>query len=232
MATQILRHPPSSILHPRIVTRWTSPSPTRTLRPHMRAATSPPDVVFLFAAAGFVLYIASRAAVDALTSIADPSPAKMAVAQCMPIAWTALLATAAGRSDVGIGIVFATSIAALALVLGIVTMMSQPRDAPVSGEPPPSARAWPFVIPAALLPLLAGFGGALTWWHALMMFLLGIAIWAVWSAASLHATARPPQTLRRDVRLRFVQFFLAILLAGLRAGLAFKANIPRDTPAR
>jgi Ca2+/Na+ antiporter len=142
----------------------------------MLADMSPPDVVFLFAAAGFVLYIASRAAVDALTSATDPSPARMAAAQCMPIAWTALLATAAGRSDVGIGIVFATSIAALALDLGVLTMMSPPGAASAPDGPPPSARAWPFLIPAALLPLLAGFSAALAWWHALMMLLLAEAL--------------------------------------------------------
>jgi sodium/calcium exchanger protein len=45
---------------------------------------------------------------------------------------------------------------------------------------PGTHRAWPFLMPAALLPLMAGFSGHLNGWHALAMLLLGAAILPVW----------------------------------------------------
>src|SRR5688500_14483094 len=124
------------------------------------AAHSPPDIVFLFAGAGLVLYVASRAAVDALTATRDPRPGRMALGQWMPIAWSALLATAAGHAEIGVGLVFATSVAALGLNLGVLTTLVPPMAAP-----PTTARGWPFVLPAALLPLLAGFKASLNLLH-------------------------------------------------------------------
>ena len=134
------------------------------------------DLVFLFAGAGLVLYIAARAAVDALTSASDPSPGKLAVGHWISIAWPALLATAAGRSEIGVAIALATSVAALAMVMGVLICISGD-----TGGARLRARAWPFVVPAALLALLAGFSGSLTWWHALMLLGLGACVLSVWN---------------------------------------------------
>ena len=138
-------------------------------------SSTTPDIVFLFAGAGLVLYIASRAAVDALTSAHDPSPGKLAFGHWIPIAWAALLATWAGRPEVGVGLVFATSIAAIGMVLGVLTCISHDTDGPRQ-----RAQAWPFVVPAAILALLAGFSGGLTWWHGLMLMGLGACVMSVW----------------------------------------------------
>lgn len=193
-------------------------------------AAGSPNVVLLFSAAGLVVYIASRAAVDALTSATDPSPGKMAVAQWIPIAWTAILATLLGHSEIGIGVVFSTSIAALALDLGVLTIMSPP---PPEAHPP-GARAWPFTIPAALLALLAGFSGSLSGWHALMMSLLGIAIWMVWTSTSdVPPSTAPSQYIPpRARRLNRWQFILAIVIAGLGAYLGIQAIVAADARTR
>lgn len=194
-------------------------------------AAGSPNVVLLFAAAGLVIYIASRAAVDALTHANDPSPGKMAIAQWIPIAWTAILATLLGRSEIGIGVVFSTSIAALALDLGVLTIMSPP---PPQAHPP-AARAWPFTIPAALLALLAGFSGSLSGWHALMMALLGIAIWMVWTATldgPPQASESPQYVPPRTRRLNRWQFILAIVLAALGAYLGIQAIVAADARTR
>ena len=141
----------------------------------LAAVSSTPDIVFLFAGAGLVLYVASRAAVDALTSASEPSPGKLAVGHWIPIACAALLATAAGRAEIGIGLAFATSVASIGMVLGVLTCISH--DVAGSAE---RANAWPFVVPAAVLTLLAGFSGSLTWWHALMLLGLGACVMSVW----------------------------------------------------
>jgi Ca2+/Na+ antiporter len=141
----------------------------------LAAVSSTPDIVFLFAGAGFVLYVASRAAVDALTSASEPSPGKLALGHWIPIACAALLATAAGRAEIGIGLAFATSVASIGMVLGVLTCISNDIAGPAE-----RGNAWPFVVPAAVLALLAGFSGTLTWWHALMLLGLGACVMSVW----------------------------------------------------
>jgi Ca2+/Na+ antiporter len=148
-----------------------------TSRPMLLVVFANSQLVGLFACAGLVLYLAARAAVDALTSPADPLPGRMAAAHWMPIAWAAVLATLAGHSDVGIAILLASSVAAMALVLGVLLCVSNEGD---TGELPRAA-TWPFVVPAALLVLLAGFSGSLSWWHGLMLLALGACIAAVWT---------------------------------------------------
>jgi Ca2+/Na+ antiporter len=154
------------------------------------AVSSTPDIVFLFAGAGLVLYVASRAAVDALTSASEPSPGKLALGHWIPIAAGALLATGAGRPEIGIGLTFATSVAALGMVLGVLTCISND----VAG-PSEHGNAWPFVVPAAVLALLAGFSGSLTWWHALMLLGLGACVMSVWIGR--HRDDDVPQVAKR-----------------------------------
>ncbi len=143
----------------------------------MPLAASSPDIVFLFSSAGLVLYVASRAAVDALTATDDPLPGRMAFAQWVPIAWAAILAAAAGHTDIAITLIFATSVTVLALDLGVLTILSPRQDIVLR-----NARVWPLLIPAAMLPLLAGFSSTLTWIHACMMILLGFAVAGAWRA--------------------------------------------------
>lgn len=222
----------------------------------LAALTATTDVVFLFAAAGLVIYVASRAAVDALTPAGDPSPGKLAVGHWIPMAWAALLATAAGRSEVGVGIAFATSVAALGMVLGVLICISA--DATGRRE---RSHAWPFVVPAALLALLAGFSGSLTWWHALMLLGLGACVLGVWLARrpedeptiAAHAspvavTAPPavetPPTLpattstststspAADKSWRGTQLLLAIALAAAGGWLAYRATTFADDRTR
>jgi Ca2+/Na+ antiporter len=192
----------------------------------MPLSTSPPDIAFLFAGAGLVLYAGSRAAVDALTVTNDPTPGRMALAQWMPIAWSALLATAAGHSEIGVGLVFATSVAALALNLGVLMMLI-----PRLESPPPTARAWPFLLPAALVPLLAGFRASLNWLHALMMLALGVAILVVWKAPRAVGDI-PTATETRPRRVRALQLLIAILLGAVGAWLGYQAVMAADAKTR
>jgi cation:H+ antiporter len=194
----------------------------------LAAGHSAPDIVFLFAGAGLVLYIASRAAADAVTSIKDPSPGRMALAQWMPIAWTAILATAVGRSDIGLGVTFATSVAAVGLTLGTLLLLATHSDASV-----PNASAWPFVIPAAMLALMAGFSGQLTWWHALMMLAAGAAVWAVWRGAAAAPEKERALEQRPDSkRLRTWQLIISIALGAVGAWLAYQAARVADERTR
>jgi Ca2+/Na+ antiporter len=217
--------------------------------------SSTPDIVFLFAGAGLVLYVASRAAVDALTPANAPAPGRLAVGHWIPIAWSALLATAAGRAEIGISIVFASSVAALGMVLGVLTCISNNPDA----GPRERSHAWPFVVPAAVLTLLAGFSGGLTWWHALMLLGLGACVLSVWFArkgdepvvtamttftpapmnpsgvtifTSGDPVTAPPPAERTAGEWRWTRFLLAVALAGAGGWLAYRATTVADDRTR
>ena len=60
---------------------------------------------------------------------------------------------------------------------------------------PSTRRAWPFVMPAALLALVAGFRGSLTWTHAGVLALLGLVVANLWQGAdAVTAGAAEPGT--------------------------------------
>ena len=153
---------------------------------------SPGPGTALIAVGALLLYVASRTAAEALAA-GDPRRAGMrALGHCLPVAAVALMCLlpavtrpdpSGGRPQVAVGLVFATSVACLSLVLGIVTYL-----APVVALPP-SRRAWPFVMPAALLALVAGFTGTLTLTHAGVLALLGVVVMNLWMAGD---EAPPP----------------------------------------
>lgn len=121
------------------------------------------------------LYAGSRLAVEALVGTGPGRPGWRAVGHWMPIICVVLAAVLYRRAEVATGVVFATAVASLSLVMGILAFFS-----PLAAHPA-GRRPWPFVLPAALLPLIAGFSGHLTWTHALMMLILGGAVWALWT---------------------------------------------------
>ena len=133
----------------------------------------------IFALAGVALYAASRTAAAALAGHSLARPGWRAVGHWLPIAVTALVAAARGRPEIGVTLAFATSVASLAFVLGVLNYL-----APMEALPP-TRRAWPFVLPAALLALIAGFSGNFSWIHALAMALLGGALLSTWRDPAL-----------------------------------------------
>src|SRR5687768_2934781 len=134
----------------------------------------------IFALAGVALYTASRTAAGALAGHSLARPGWRGVGHWLPIAVTALVAAARGRPEIGVTLAFATSIASLAFVLGVLNYLA-PMD-----TPPPTRRTWPFLLPATLLPLIAGFSGHFSWVHAIAMALLGAALLSTWRDPSLR----------------------------------------------
>jgi Ca2+/Na+ antiporter len=150
----------------------------------------------LVAAGAVTLYVASRAAADALAG-SDPGKAGLrALGHCLPIAIVALLClrpsmgrpgidpAGIGRPQMAVGMLFANGVACVTLLLGIVTYL-----APLSALPP-SRKVWPFVLPAAMLALVAGFNGALNWLHAGMLLVLGGAVMNLWLGPSADEPVR------------------------------------------
>src|SRR4051794_31623197 len=177
--------------------------PTVAQMTHFSAAS----LLLILGALG--LYVASRAAMDALAR-RDPRPApgRMALGHWTPIVMGSSMAAVAGRADLALGVLFGTTVASVSLAFGIITYLSPP------GALPPSRRAWPFLLAAALLILIAGFGSRLTVTHALMLAALGIAVLAVWRGAA--ADDEGP---------------VAVLLSDLAGPAPTETNAPPQQPA-
>ena len=148
-------------------------------------------VTLMLAAA--LLYAAARIATFALARPDGSDAGRRAVAQWTPIAGTVLAAICLNRADIALALVLGTSVACLSLAVGMVTFLN-----PMQALPP-SRKSWPFVLPATLLVLMAGFSAHLAWWHAIMLLALGGAILAVWlespetpESPGASQAARPP----------------------------------------
>src|SRR5690606_26330144 len=83
----------------------------------------------------------------------------------------AALALAMDRPGIAVGMLFATSVAALSLVAGLSAMI-----APIPALPPASRRVWFFLLPIAILALLAGLSGQFTLTHAAVLAMQGALI--------------------------------------------------------
>jgi hypothetical protein len=140
-----------------------------------------PDKSALYALLGGIvlLYISARALADALVGDRHGTPALRAVAQCIPIAATAVVACYLRHFEVAVGLLFATAVASLALANGVVIYLTPPGVIEAKWK-----SIWPFVLPAAVLALLAGFSGHLKLTHAFMFVLEGAAVLMVWRGAA------------------------------------------------
>lgn len=171
--------------------------------------------VGLMALAGVALYASSRTAARLLAGPDTTArPGVRAVGHWLPVAGTSVVALLLGRPEIATTVAFATSVASLSFVLGVLNYLVP------MGDLPASRRAWPFVLPAALIAIVAGFSGHLTWVHALAMTVLGVAIVAAWReiSAADSAGASPLADGGEIERYRWaaaVEFALVVALAGI-----------------
>ncbi|HMB96481.1 MAG TPA: hypothetical protein VKK61_10620 [Tepidisphaeraceae bacterium] len=164
-------------------------------------------LLLVIAAVGW--YIASRATADAL-SAGKSSPGKTAIGCWIPTFVVVIAAIVLGRSEVVTSIIFGASVAALTIVLGVVTI--------AAGETQQTSprRMWGFILPAALICLMIGFTSAISWFDACVLFLEGLALASLWND---QAEKIPPSRLSPG---RSIQLIIAIAaavvatLAGLR----------------
>ena len=181
-----------------------------------------------------LLYVASRAGVEALSG-GRTSPGRRALGHWIPVAATALVALALRRADLAVSIVFATSVGCLSLLVGSIAILS-----PDSETPPTFRRLWPFVLPAALLVLLAGFAGQFTWQHGVVLLIEGGVLLFAWKELSVVGDAaiavgdtEPVPVPGRGVRrIGAVNLALSICVAlvGAVAGILGAEHIGRNLP--
>jgi Ca2+/Na+ antiporter len=205
--------------------------------------------VLLLAGAAAGWYVASLVAMDALAG-GKLALQRRVLGQWIPILSMALIATLAQRTEIAVGVLFASSVAALSLVLGIVTLSCEfsarpaapggfpvietgnPHVVEISGPADPgpfrARRLWAFVLPVALIAMLAGFTGRLTAFHAVALLIQGLVIFSLWAARNEfrsidilpEASPQPPAGTGR----RVVEILLAIVLALLASWAGVRAT--------
>lgn len=180
----------------------------------------------LLLAAGAGFFFASRAAADALLHNPHGRPLQLAIGHWMVIACVCFGAMFAGHPEIAICVIFATSVACLTLVMGIMAYV-----APMTAPPGEGRAAWPFVLPAALLALLAGLSGRITVIHAGAMLLLGITLMPLVLNRADQTFAPPPARPNHRV-LNAVQLAVALVLAGLASWAAVRGAVQLSDQSR
>ena len=172
-------------------------------------------VLLLFGASG-AWYASAYALVDAADE-ESTGGGRRGILTAIPAVILAIGAAAMGRAEVAVAASFSAAAAAASLALG-ATLASAPRGAIA----PTGGRGWAFLLPAALITLIAGFTGRLTWLHALCLLIEGTVVAGVWAdrRKSLSEDKLPLADRPKHVGYKVAQIALAAVLAGVGAWLA------------
>lgn len=142
----------------------------RDFPPHIAAV-----LLLTIAAVGW--YAASRAAEEVLAAGKPITPGRRALAYSLSTVLVAVLSILLGRPEIAVGVVFATSVASMTLVLGIVTVNAN------HTRTTQRRRIWGFILPVALISLLLGLRGAIGAMQAIFLLLEGIVLLMLWNDA-------------------------------------------------
>ncbi|HSU69586.1 MAG TPA: hypothetical protein VLJ39_22065, partial [Tepidisphaeraceae bacterium] len=158
-------------------------------------------------------YVATRLASTAFASPNGSTPGRQAIAQWIPIAAVAAIAISSGQPMTAIALIFGSSVACLSLILGMTAYTG-----PVA-QLPPERRVWSLVLPVSVLLLLAGFRAQFTWYHAVMLLVMGVAILFVWlDRPGVESAPEPTPVLMDPFRVGLLM--AAVVLAILGAWVA------------
>lgn len=199
--------------------------------------------VFTLGGAALTFYIAARTGADALTRRrAHPRDAAsgLVVAHWLPTAAVVAMMVR-DQPEGAVSMIFASSVACLTLALGTVLLSAPAPLSPDALADAPHRRAWPMLLPAAVLALLAGFSARLTPKHALIFALQGVVALVLWSddrdarAAAPHDVISSPTSAERSRGGAAPVVLEAILWIGLSLTGGWLANraatdLIRDVP--
>jgi Ca2+/Na+ antiporter len=140
---------------------------------------------FLLQASDAAVYLLFGGAVGLLVSVlvvtrvlveeTDPRPGRRALAHWAPVAMTGLVAALLGHPEIGIGVAFGTSVAALSTIVGFLGI-----TAAVDVIPPRARRIWTFLPVVTTLAFIIGFRGQLTLVEAIILAAQGALAMLMW----------------------------------------------------
>ncbi len=141
------------------------------------------------------------------------SPGRRALACWIPIAVTTTLTTLLGHTNIAIGVIFGTTVAALSGVAGLVAL-----SGPVSTIPPAAARNWALLPTTTLLAFIAGLQGNLGIFEATILILQGLLLISLWTQTPHpHDPSLLPQNNPRPLPLRAAMLLPILAAASLSA---------------
>jgi Ca2+/Na+ antiporter len=193
----------------------------------MLAADFPHPQAMLIAGVA-MLYIAGRAAVESLARDAS-APGRRAVALWAPIAVVTIMAVFRGSADVTLEIVFATSVAAIALVGGCIAILGSAPNEPFTW-PARTRKTAGLLLPATILTFMAGFSGHIGWLNSLLLLGEGVLIGWVW----LDPADRAADSRLRISMLRLIPAILLVLpgaWAAINGTMGLQLNLAFPPPA-
>lgn len=181
---------------------------------------------FLFGSAAVAWYLACSLLTACLIGRTD-SPGRRAIAPFLCNIPIVFLSISQGRFEIAVGIIFATSVAALTLVLGLVIQSAPGAEATLS------RRAWAMVLPVALVNLLIGFRSGFHRLDALILLAQGLAILPLWreSFANSDKPSYDPAKFPSRAALMFGGLLLAIFAGAAGSSAAHQLSLNLKLPS-
>lgn len=177
--------------------------------------------MFLLSVAAVAWYVASTLVAGALAGGRE-SPGRRALAHVLVMLPIVVAAIVAGRYEVAVGMIFATSVSCMTLVLGIVIVSAPP------SHPGLHRGTWGLLLPLALICMLIGLSGGFKPIHAVILLIEGAALLLLWRApVASSQSQRPARVERRRPFALLAGLFFAIAAgyAGLGASNAISSEL-------
>lgn len=167
-------------------------------------------VLLMLAAVGWYLAVLMGTAALRRTRDSAGSRARAAWVCTIPVV---LLAVGQGRYEIAVGMIFATSVACMTLVLGIVTLAAGTTPAQAS------RRGWGMLLPVALVCFLMGLSGGFDLRDAMVLLVQGIAVYWMWQGPD------EPASQARAVPGTFGSMLGVVIIATLAGLTAIHATL-------
>src|SRR6185436_1617584 len=133
-------------------------------------------VVLLFLG-GLGLLISVMLAARAMEFEQDATPRRRILAHWLPIVAAVLLATLLGYGEMGVAMIFGTSVAMLSVVSGFVALSGPLMDVPAQAR-----RMWPFLPVLATLVFVLGLRGTLGVFEVTAFGVQGLLLFLLWGS--------------------------------------------------
>src|SRR4051812_37317938 len=163
--------------------------------PGMFAEPRQQAVVLLFLG-GLGLLISVMLAARAMEFEQDATPRRRILAHWLPIAAAVLLATVLGYGEVGVAMIFGTSVALLSVVSGFVVMAGPLMDVPTQAR-----RLWPFLPVLATLVFVLGLRGTLGIFEACALGVQGLLVFVLWGSVKYSSPQPQPAPPTRGLQI-------------------------------